>query len=125
MCDHVLLKHQANSRKISERLKMWCLDRCGGRFSSQVSSQSNFLLRSRRPGDSPRSLGAFLKAKGVFPTVSHVQEAVLILGIFIQRPHCCAETQDKRVVVILWSALSPVVSKLAGAQQQQTTGNHL
>lgn len=62
--------------------------------------------------------GAFLKAKGVFSTISHVQEAVLILSLFIQRPHCCAETQDKRVnthlstVVILCSALSPAVSKV-------------
>lgn len=76
-----------------------------------------------------RPNGALLKAKGVFSTISHVQEAVLILRLFVQRPHCCTPTQDKRVnphlSSYLCSALSPAVSKVAGAQQRETIGNHI
>lgn len=38
--------------------------------------------------------GVFLKAKGVFSAISHVQEAVLILLLFVQLPHRDAETRD-------------------------------
>lgn len=72
---------------------------------------------------------AFLKTKGVFSAISHVQEAVLILLLFVQLPHRDAETRDKTVDTQLISYynyhLVQKYSLLPGEKRYQISDNDL